>query len=205
MVLVIGGPNGAGKTTISRRTIAERAGVAEFVNADAIALGLSAFDPDRAAMAAGRVMLERLRALAAMRASFAFESTLASRSFAPWLRGLVADGYDVHVTFVWLKSPQLAVRRVRSRFAHGGHFVPPDTVRRRYARACHNFVHMYAPLATTWRVYDNSFDEAEFVAYRMAHATPVVLKPRTYAAILRIADADAKDRREKDLRGEPED
>lgn len=189
MVLLIGGPNGAGKTTISRRAIAERAEIMEFVNADVLASGLSGFDPDRAALAAGRVMLARLHDLAAERRSFAFESTLASRTFAPWIRGLVESGYDFNLTFVWLKSPQLAVRRVKFRHKTGGHFVPPETVRRRYARACHNFVHLYAPIATTWRVYDNSDLEAELVAYRLVDQPPIILKPKTFAAIRRIADA----------------
>ncbi|MBY0263551.1 MAG: zeta toxin family protein, partial [Phycisphaerales bacterium] len=114
-MMLIGGPNGAGKTTISRKAIAETVGVPEFVNADAIAIGLSGFNPDLAAMAAGRVMLGRLRELAAERRDFAFESTLASRSFAPWLKSLVESGYQFHLTFVWLRSPELAVRRVRKR------------------------------------------------------------------------------------------
>lgn len=189
MVLLIGGPNGAGKTTISRRTVAEKARVMEFVNADVIASGLSGFDPDRAALAAGRVMLTRLHELAHERASFAFESTLASRSFVPWLRGLVEQGYDFHLTFVWLKSPQLAIRRVRYRHKTGGHSVPDDTIRRRYGRACHNFIYLYAPIATTWRVYDNSESEAQIVAHQVVGQPPIIHKPRTFAAIQRIADA----------------
>jgi predicted ABC-type ATPase len=59
---------------------------AEFVNADEIAHGLSAFRPESVAPQAGRIMLERLRVLAKHRVDFAFETTLASRSFAPWLR-----------------------------------------------------------------------------------------------------------------------
>ena len=91
-VVVLGGPNGAGKTTISRATLADTLGLGEFVNADAIARGLSAFEPEKLAMQAGRVMLNRLRELASRRASFAFESTLSTRTFAPWLRRLVAEG-----------------------------------------------------------------------------------------------------------------
>src|ERR1041385_7120822 len=85
MVVIIGGPNGAGKTTISRAVLADTLAITEFVNADAIAAGLSGFAPEHAALAAGRVMLERLRELARARADFAFETTMASRTFAPWL------------------------------------------------------------------------------------------------------------------------
>jgi hypothetical protein len=91
--IVIAGPNGAGKPTSAPSVLRDVMGVAEFLNADVIARGLSAFEPERAAMAAGRVMLARLRELAGRRESFAFETTPASRSFAPWLAELKATDY----------------------------------------------------------------------------------------------------------------
>jgi predicted ABC-type ATPase len=190
-VVVIGGPNGAGKTTISRQTVSDVLGMAEFVNADAIAAGLSGFEPERAAMQAGRIMLARLGELAEQRASFAFETTLASRTFAPWLAGLVASGYELHVVLVWLRSPELAVQRVRRRVSRGGHFVPSQVVRRRYRRGIANFVNLYVPLATQWRVYDNSGDEPIHVAYRVKSGPPVVLRPRTWRRIEEVAREQA--------------
>lgn len=59
IVLVLGGPNGAGKSTIARAVVAQAVGIREFVNADTIAAGLSGFEPDAAAFAAGRIMLAR--------------------------------------------------------------------------------------------------------------------------------------------------
>ena len=85
-VTVIAGPNGAGKSTSAPEVLRDALGVTEFVNADVIARGLSAFEPERAALAAGRVMLARLRKLAQKRENFAFETTLASRSFAALAR-----------------------------------------------------------------------------------------------------------------------
>ena len=96
----------------------------EFVNADTIAQGLSAFAQDRVAFQAGRIMLKRLSELAAARASFAFETTLASRSYAPWLTELRATGYKVHLVFLWLPSADEAVARVAERVRAGGHDVP---------------------------------------------------------------------------------
>src|ERR1044071_7909514 len=92
-VVILAGPNGAGKSTVAPALLRGALAVHEFVNADVIARGLSAFDPESVAIAAGRIMIARLRELARQRASFAFETTLASRSFAPWLRGLSSDGY----------------------------------------------------------------------------------------------------------------
>src|SRR2546427_569025 len=113
-VVIIGGPNGAGKTTFSQEILAQTLGLAEFVTAGFIAKGLSGIEPERAAIQAGRIMLTRLKELAAARASFAFETTMASRTFAPWIAGLVASGYRFRIVFVWLRSPELAVRRVRA-------------------------------------------------------------------------------------------
>jgi predicted ABC-type ATPase len=83
-VIVVAGPNGAGKSTSAPRLLRDTLSVGEFVNADAIAAGLSAFRPETVAVAAGRIMIARMRMLAAAGASFAFETTLAS----PQLRAL---------------------------------------------------------------------------------------------------------------------
>lgn len=155
-VVVLAGPNGAGKSTVAPVLLQGALGVAEFVDADVIARGLSAFHPEAVALAAGRLMVRRLRELARQRVSFAFETTLASRSFAPWLTGLMASGYSFHLVFLWLPSADFAVERVANRVLMGGHHVPADTVRRRYRAGLHNFFTLYQPLATTWRVYDNS-------------------------------------------------
>lgn len=159
-IVVIAGPNGSGKSTAAPALLDSVLGVTEFVNADVIAHGLSAFKPEGAALAAGRIMLARLKELAAARESFAFETTLASRTFAPWIRSLVASGYNFHLVFLWLPSSEFAIARVAQRVRMGGHHVPEDVVRRRYAKGIENFFSLYEPLATTWRVYDNDVDAA---------------------------------------------
>lgn len=170
-VVVLAGPNGAGKSTVAPALLHDAFGIDEFVNADVIARGLSAFDPDRAAITAGRVMLTRLRELAGQRATFAFETTLASRSFAPWLRDLRVSGYDLHLFFLWLSSADLAIARVADRVQMGGHFVPDDVVRRRYSAGIRNFFSLYRPLATTWAVYNTSALEPFRVAEGLASET----------------------------------
>src|SRR5207253_2236464 len=106
--------------------------VFESTSTRSIAAGLSAFAPDSVAFAAGRVMLARIDELARQRISFGFETTLASRSFAPWLRLRLAGGYAVHLLFLWLASPELALALVARRVELGGHSVPDDVIRRRY-------------------------------------------------------------------------
>lgn len=155
-VIVLAGPNGSGKSTAAPALLKGTLGVTEFVNADVIAQGLSGFDPLNSALEAGRIMHRRLRELAAGRADFAFETTLASKSLAPWLRELIAAGYNFHLLFLWLPSAAAAVHRVADRVRMGGHYVPEETVRRRYLAGLKNFFRLYRPLAKKWYVYDNS-------------------------------------------------
>jgi predicted ABC-type ATPase len=154
-IVVIAGPNGAGKSTTAPRLLRGPLAVSEFVNADVIAQGLSAFRPESVAMAAGRAMLLRLRELAKGRSSFAFETTLASRTFAPWLKRLQADGYLVHLLFLALQSADLAVARVAERVRKGGHDVPEAVIRRRYQLGLENLGTLYQPFVDSWQVLDN--------------------------------------------------
>lgn len=155
-VVILAGPNGSGKSTSALRLLKGTLGVLEFVNADVIARGLSGFSPEKAAMAAGRVMLARLKELAEKREDFAFETTLASRTFAPWLEGLIESGYACHIVFLWLPNPEVAIARVADRVRMGGHNVPEETIRRRYVAGIKNFFELYRDLATTWKMLDNS-------------------------------------------------
>ncbi len=166
-VFVIAGPNGAGKSTAAPLLIGRRLGIREFVNADVIAAGLSAFAPERVAVEAGRVMLRRLGELAASGADFAFETTLASRSFAPWIARLRKEqGYRFHLAFLWIPSADMSVQRVAGRVRHGGHSVPPDDIRRRYERGLSNFFRLYAPIADSWEMHDNSSPPMKPIASR---------------------------------------
>jgi predicted ABC-type ATPase len=155
-LIILAGPNGAGKSTAAPLVLAEALSVQEFVNADVIARGLSAFHPERAAWQAGRIMLERLRALARERATSAFETTLAGRNYAAWISDLRRGGYSFHLVFLWLSSPDLAINRVRERVRLGGHDVPEGTIRRRYEAGLRNFFALYQPLADEWYFHDNS-------------------------------------------------
>ena len=163
-VILLAGPNGAGKSTVAQLLLRGALRVQEFVNADAIAAGLSAFEPESAAFHAGRVMLDRISELSRARKSFAFESTLAAKSFAPRLRRLKAEGYSVRIVYIFLSSPRLAIERVRQRVRLGGHTVPASVIRRRYVAGARNFFALYMPLADQWRLYDNSDSKPGLVA-----------------------------------------
>ena len=123
-------------------------------------------------------MLGRLKQLADARASFAFETTLSSRSFAPWIRDLIGRGYDFYLLFLWLPSPETAIRRVAGRVQMGGHDVPAETIRRRYHSGLRNFFTLYRPLARRWRLYDNS-----------TGSEPRLIAGGSKAAVKTLADA----------------
>jgi len=187
-VIIIAGPNGAGKSTAARRLLTGAMRVTEFVNADVIAQGLSAFEPEKAAMSAGRIMLTRLRELAGQRVSFAFETTLASRSFAPWIAQLCQDGYQFHLFYNWVPSPEFSIARVALRVQAGGHHVPAETIRRRFFGGIRNFFELYTPIATGWRCYNSSLDVPRLVAIGGKHYERIYDKP-TWQEILRTRDA----------------
>ena len=154
-VVIFAGPNGAGKSTHADAILAAL-GIETFVNADYIARGLSGRNTDAVAFEAGRIMLKRLRQLSAAGSDFAVESTLSSRTFATFLRTLKRQGYVVAIYYFSLANAQLAIRRVRLRVTLGGHHVPPEVVRRRFARSLKNFFTLYLPLANEWTMFDNS-------------------------------------------------
>ena len=181
--LVLGGPNGAGKRTLAPVLLSRAVGIRHFVNADVIARGLSGFAPEAAALEAGKTMLRRLDGLAARRESFAFESTLSARSFAPWLKQLRAHGYHVSISFVWIASVDLAIQRVAQRIRLGGHGIPPADISRRYPRCIANFHKLYRPLADTWEVYDNTQPPPQLIASGGNHSQQVLV-PGVWERIL---------------------
>jgi predicted ABC-type ATPase len=163
-LILLAGPNGSGKSTAAPDLLRGAFHVEEFVNADVIARGLSAFHPEGAAIEAGRVMLARLRELTALRRNVAFETTLASKTFVPWIKSLRSEGYAFHLFYLWLRSPDACVKRVGERRSLGGHLVPEQTIRRRYAAGLRNFFNLYASIAESWHFFDNTNAPRRLVA-----------------------------------------
>ncbi len=165
---VITGPNGAGKTTFARGFLPDYVKVVDFVNADLIAAGISPLDPEAGAITAGRVMLERIHALARQHKDFGFETTLAGRGYVRLFRELKRRGYEIHVFFLWLRTAELALKRIADRVQKGGHNVPADVVRRRFRKGLANLFGVYLPAFDTVRIYDNSREALHGIARREA-------------------------------------
>lgn len=156
-VVVIAGPNGAGKSTLAPALLRDTLKIPEYVNADTIAEGLSAFAPEDVSFDAGRVMLGRLHDLADEEKDFSFETTLASRFYAQWLRSLhETRGYQISLAFLWLENVDIAIQRVAARVAAGGHSIPEETIRRRYDRGLKNLFDLYLPVVNSWRIFHAS-------------------------------------------------
>jgi predicted ABC-type ATPase len=159
--IIISGPNGSGKSTAATRLLTP---TTTFVNADMIAQELTGLPGTSADINAGRVLLDKVDRLVAQREDFAFETTLASKMLGARLENWRAAGYQVHLVFFWLPSADLAVQRVAARVAAGGHHVPEETIRRRFASGLRHFFHRYRPFVDTWRLYDNSTTAPHLIA-----------------------------------------
>jgi predicted ABC-type ATPase len=161
---VLAGCNGAGKTTASYSVLPDMLQCKEFVNADEIAKGLSPFQPENVAIEAGRIMLGRIKNLISHNVDFAFETTLATKSYVPFIREAQSKGYFVTLVYFWLNSPELAVERVKTRVIAGGHNIPEDVIRRRYNAGMHNLSKLYLPICDYWLIIDNSEPPFQIIA-----------------------------------------
>lgn len=174
-IFVIAGPNSSGKTTSAHMLLPELVNCYEYVNADAIAASLSPFAPDATAIKAGRLMLERIKELATSGKTFAFETTLASKTFASFLKTCKTQGYDINLLFIWVNSVELAIERVEERVRSGGHAIPVDVIKRRYYRSVQNFKNIYAPIVDRWALCDNSERLPTLIAQKHHAKTDVTI------------------------------
>ena len=161
---IIAGCNGAGKTTASFTILPEILECKEFVNADEIAKGLSPFQPEKVAFEAGRIMLERINLLLKSNENFAFETTLATKSYKSKLLWAKEQGYTIKLLFFWLPTVEMAIERVAIRVSEGGHNIPNDVIARRYKRGIQNLFKIYIPLCSEWILFDNSKNQIEEIA-----------------------------------------
>ncbi|AXY74538.1 zeta toxin [Paraflavitalea soli] len=153
---IIAGCNGAGKTTASYTILPEILHCREFVNADSIAAGLSPFNPESVALEAGRIMLQRIHQLMEEKADFAFETTLATRSYVSLVKRAQEAGYKVRLVYFWLDDPKLAIKRVAERVSEGGHNIPIEVIKRRYYRGIYNLLNLYIDICNNWMVFNNA-------------------------------------------------
>jgi predicted ABC-type ATPase len=164
-IYIVAGPNGVGKTTFMKEFLPNYAECPHFVNADLIAAGLAPFSPETAAIKAGKLMLDEIASHIDSRHDFAFETTLAGKSYVRLLEKVKEKGYKVNLFFLWLRDEDLAIKRIKVRVEAGGHNVPTVDVKRRFNRGINNFFNLYKPLLDFWMLLDNSGTIPEKVAF----------------------------------------
>lgn len=156
---IIAGPNGAGKTSHARVTLLpDFLSSNEFINADEIAKTLSPQDPEKSAIIAGRLMLQRMDFLLDEGSDFAFETTLAAKTYLNFIKQAQARGYKVNLFFLKLESHELAKQRVLTRVSKGGHNIEPNVIERRFQRGLDN-LRDYLKIVDTAILYESSHFE----------------------------------------------
>ena len=185
-VYIIAGPNGSGKTTFAKMFLPDYVKCPNFVNADLIAQGLAPFEPRSAAIKAGKLVLQQIHEFARRDVDFAFETTLSGKSYVSLLSTLKAKGYALHLFFLWIPSPELAIARIKDRVAEGGHNVPAEDVRRRFIRGINNFFKLYESLFDSWMLFDNSKAKPLLIA-KKRNGHREVINEELFKIIQRVA------------------
>lgn len=187
-IYIIAGPNGAGKTTFAREFLPHFVHCKEFINADLIAGGLAPFSPETAALRAGRLLLDRIQVLARKKADFGFETTLAGVTYLSLFQKLKAQGYQIHLFFLWIPTVELALGRIASRVHRGGHNVPEKDVRRRFKRGLENLSKFYMLLVNSWTIVDNSEKVPRLIAVQKEGSLQII-NHNLYSKIIKNVEA----------------
>lgn len=152
---IITGPRGSGKTTFARAYFKIRNCSFRFINAEAIAVGLSLKNPERTASAARKVMLSAIRKAIDKGESLAFESTLAKKEELNLLRKARSKEYSVRIYFLYLNNSSLNLQRIRKRIKEGGHAISKPTVVKTSPQSFVSFWNKSRLLCDDWIVFDN--------------------------------------------------
>ena len=162
---IVAGCNGAGKTTASFSLLPEILDCEVFINADEIARELNPEHVERVAFEAGRMMLEQINERIRNGETFAFETTLAARSYKETILLAQAMGYHVTLIYFWLDSPEMAITRVKKRVEEGGHHIETEVIRRRYTRGLQNLFSIYLPLVNETLIFESTTIDVLQIAY----------------------------------------
>ncbi len=187
ILYIISGCNGAGKTTASFTILPEILNCKEFVNADEIAKGLSPFQPEKVSIEAGRLMLQRINDLLLQGKTFAFETTLSTKSYKNTIKIAQENGYDVILLFFWLQTVELAIERVKQRVIEGGHNIEQEIIKRRFRNGIKNLFHIYLPIVKDAMIFDNSDNIYQLIAEKQNNKLNVIDQLK-FNSLIKISD-----------------
>ena len=188
-IFMIAGPNGAGKTTTALTFQPDLLRIYEWVNADEIARGLAPFHSESVAIAAGKLMIQRIKELLDAKKNFAFETTAAGINYLKHLKKAHELDYEISLMYLWLSNPNLAVKRVEHRVSNGGHHIPEEVVRRRFKAGMKNIIQHYLPIADTAIILDNSTDQQKVIAKKSFETGLRIEEELVWQELLRMSHA----------------
>ena len=189
---VIAGCNGAGKTTASFTILPDILDCREFVNADEIAEGLSPFQPEKAVIEAGKIMLNRIKHLLNENINFAFETTLATKIHKNFILKAQDMGYNVTLLFFWLQTVELAKKRVQKRVLEGGHGIEEEVIERRYLSGIRNLFDIYLSIVDNVLIFDNSEGKHELIAEKSKQTNVIIINKNKYNDLYKHYDNTRK-------------
>ncbi len=165
-VLIVAGPNGSGKTTFAGEYLRDSE-VSVYIGADAIAERLVSRPENMGSVKiqAVRLFIQEIQELIQSGTDFIVEVTLSGKGFERTISQLKYAGYTITIVFIFLKSAETCIARVRNRVQAGGHHVPTADVVRRFYRSKHNFWHIYKNLVDRWSLVYNSGEHPQEVAF----------------------------------------
>ncbi|MFZ2724671.1 MAG: ATP-binding cassette domain-containing protein [Methylococcaceae bacterium] len=175
-ILIIAGANGSGKTTLAP-FLYQLYDIEESVNPDIIAAGLS-LHPETVAFQAGRIALIRIEQLMTKNISFAYETTLASKTLAHIIKKINRDNYHISLHFLALPNVEIAKDRVRLRVRQGGHDIAQSTIERRFKRGLFNFLNYYRFQVDEWVLYDVISEQQQIIAYQENNSINILLNDK---------------------------
>ncbi len=190
-IVMIAGPNGAGKTTTALETLPGLK-VYEFLNADAIAKGLAPLHPESVPLAASKLMIKRFRELLNLNKSFAFETTASGKNYVKHLEEARKKNYEISLMFLWLPSPEFAIKRVAERVKQGGHNIPEKTIKNRYFLGIKNLFNHYLILADTVIILDNSSESQKIIARKNSHNIIQIEEVSIWKKMQELADVQIR-------------
>ena len=171
---IIAAPNGAGKTTFALNYLPKVAHCHRFLNADLIAAGLSPLAPEQQLIHASRLFLKALDTYIVAQENFAFETTLAGKTYLKLIQRLKNAGWYVELIYLALPSMEMSKMRVAERVAHGGHNIPIKDIERRFQRSLQHLLVDFSSLADNTHCFMNSGHTPQLVFEQNGHSRNII-------------------------------